>query len=153
MTPNSDPQPSVPPSISERQYSWLSAERARTDLEWLQSLTRHGPLGVVRSAVAGFTNHNDTLWASALTYTLSLSLVPILAVALSAVKALIGADAIKPVIEQYLAINSPELTNKILFYVGNINAATLGTVGGATLLVTVVWTLSTIEQALNTIFN
>jgi membrane protein len=153
MTSNSDPQPTVPHSVSERQYSWLSAERARTDFEWLQSLTRHGPLGVVRSAVAGFTNHNDTLWASALTYTLSLSLVPILAVALSAVKGLIGADAIKPVIEQYLAINSPELTNKILFYVGNINAATLGTVGGATLLVTVVWTLSTIEQALNTIFN
>src|SRR5689334_7004247 len=153
MIPNSDTQPPVHPSISERQYSWLSAERAKADLEWLQSLTGHGPLGVIRTAVDGFTNHNDTLWASALAYTLSLSLIPILAVALSAVKGLIGADAIKPVIEEYLAINSPELTNKILFYVGNINAATLGAVGGATLLVTVVWTLSTIEQALNTIFN
>jgi membrane protein len=45
------------------------------------------------------------------------------------------------------------MTNRILLYVGHINAATLGTVGGATLLVTVLLTLSTIERALNTIFN
>jgi membrane protein len=139
--------------MRERLYSLLSTERTRADLARLERLTRRGPLGIVRAAVAGFNNHNDTLWASALTYTLSLSLVPILAVALSAVKGLIGTGAIKPVIEEYLAIKSPELTNRILQYVGNINAATLGTVGGATLLVTVLLTLSTIERALNTIFN
>src|SRR5579885_2563026 len=153
MPPNSDQQPSQSHTLGQLLYRRLSAERAKADLERLERLTHRGLLGIVRAAVVGFKNHNDTLWASALTYTFSLSLVPILAVALSAVKGLIGADAIKPVIEQYLAINSPELTNQILFYVGNINAATLGTVGGATLLVTVVWTLSTIEQALNTIFN
>jgi membrane protein len=140
-------------SISKRLYSRLSAERARADLERLERLTRRGPLGIVRAAIIGFNNHNDTLWASALTYTFSLSLIPILAVALSAVKGLIGTDVIKPVIEQYLAIKSPELTNRILLYVGHINAATLGAVGGATLLVTVLLTLSTIERALNTIFN
>ena len=145
--------PSGASSISKRLYSRLSAERARADLERLERLTRRGPLGIVRAAVIGFTNHNDTLWASALTYTFSLSLIPILAVALSAVKGLVGTDVIKPVIEQYLAIKSPELTNRILLYVGHINAATLGTVGGATLLVTVLLTLSTIERALNTIFN
>jgi membrane protein len=140
-------------SISQRLYRRLSAERARADLERLERLTRRGPLGIVRAAIIGFNNHNDTLWASALTYTFSLSLIPILAVALSAVKGLIGTDVIKPVIEQYLAIKSPELTNRILLYVGHINAATLGAVGGATLLVTVLLTLSTIERALNTIFN
>lgn len=153
MPANSSQQPLTTPSISERLYSRLSGERARADFERLERLTRRGPLGIVRAAIAGFNNHNDTLWASALTYTLSLSLVPILAVALSAVKGLIGTDVIKPVIEQYLAIKSPELTNRILLYVDNINAATLGTVGGATLLVTVLLTLSTIERALNTIFN
>src|SRR5215469_8837240 len=140
-------------SISERLYNRLSAERARADFARLERLTHRGPLGIMRAAITGFNNHNDTLWASALTYTLSLSLVPILAVALSAVKGLIGTDVIKPVIEEYLAIKSPELTGKILLYVGNINAATVGTVGGATLLVTVLLTLSTIERALNTIFN
>jgi membrane protein len=140
-------------SISQRLYRRLSAERARADLERLERLTRRGPLGIVRAAIIGFNNHNDTLWASALTYTFSLSLVPILAVALSAVKGLVGTDAIKPVIEQYLAIKSPDLTERIFDYVRHINAATLGTVGGATLLVTVLLTLSTIERALNTIFN
>jgi len=153
MSANSSQQSPTSPSLRARLYSRLSAERARADLERLERLTHRGPFGIVRAAVIGFKNHNDTLWASALTYTLSLSLVPILAVALSAVKGLIGTDVIKPVIEQYLAINSPELTSRILQYVGHINAATLGTVGGATLLVTVLLTLSTIERALNTIFN
>jgi membrane protein len=153
MSANSSQQSPATHSLRARLYSRLSAERARADLERLERLTHRGPFGIVRAAIIGFKNHNDTLWASALTYTLSLSLVPILAVALSAVKGLIGTDVIKPVIEQYLAINSPELTSRILQYVGHINAATLGTVGGATLLVTVLLTLSTIERALNTIFN
>ena len=140
-------------SISKRLYSRLSAERARADLERLERLTRRGPLGIVRAAIIGFKNHNDTLWASALTYTFSLSLVPVLAVALSAVKGLVGTDAIKAAIEQYLAIKSAKWTDYIWTSVGHINAATLGTVGGATLLVTVLLTLSTIERALNTIFN
>jgi membrane protein len=152
MSANSNP-PSPAVSIRERLYSRLSAERTRADLERLERLTHRGPLRTVRSAIVGFNNHNDTLWASALTYTLSLSLVPILAVALSAVKGLVGTNALKPVIERYLAINNPALTDRMLQYVGRINAATLGTVGGATLLVTVLLTLSTIERALNTIFN
>ncbi|MBV8775311.1 MAG: YihY family inner membrane protein [Deltaproteobacteria bacterium] len=153
MPANSNAQLHSSPSLSERLYGRLSAERAKADLQRLERLTRRGPLGIVRAAVVGFTSHYDTLWASALTYTFSLSLIPILAVALSTVKGLIGTDAIKPVIEQYLAIKSPELTDKILSYVGQINAATLGTVGSATLLVTVLLTLGTIERALNTIFN
>jgi membrane protein len=153
MPADSNPQSHHPASIRQRLYSRLSAERAKTDLQRLERLTRRGPLGIVRAAIVGFTSHYDTLWASALTYTFSLSLVPILAVALSTVKGLVGTDAIKPVIEQYLAVKSSDLTDRILSYVGHINAATLGTVGGATLLVTVLLTLSTIERALNTIFN
>jgi membrane protein len=153
MPGNSYQQSAAAPSISERLYSRLSAERAKADLERLERITHRGTLGVVRAAIVGFTNHNDTLWASALTYTFSLSLVPILAVALSAVKGLIGAGVIESFIEQYLAVKSPEVTNRILQYVGHINAATLGTLGGATLLVTVLLTLGTVEQALNIIFN
>jgi membrane protein len=153
MAANPNQQSPQSSSISQRVYNRLSAERAKADLERLERLTHRGPLGIIRSAIIGFTNHNDTLWASALTYTFSLSLVPILAVALSAVKGLIGMNALKPLIEQYLAVNNPVLTDRILQYVGRINAATLGTVGGATLLVTVLLTLGTIEQALNTIFH
>jgi membrane protein len=153
MAANPNQQSPGTPSLSARLYSRLSAERARADLERLERLTHRGPLGIVRAAIIGFYNHNDTLWAAALTYTFSLSLVPILAVALSAVKGLIGTNVLKPVIEEYLAIKQPEVTERILQYVGRINAATLGTVGGITLLVTVLLTLSTIERALNTIFK
>jgi len=112
--------------MRERLYSRLSAARARADLEQLQRLTERGPLGVIRAAVAGYLNHSDSLWASALTYTFSLSLVPILAVALSAVKALFGINVMKPILQQYLTFNSPEMTDKILQFAGRINAATLG---------------------------
>ncbi|HKV55706.1 MAG TPA: YhjD/YihY/BrkB family envelope integrity protein [Candidatus Binataceae bacterium] len=150
-----NPNESTAPAraLHQRLYQRLSAERTRADLDRLNRLTQRGPVGILRAAIAGYSRHNDTLWASALTYTLSLSLIPILAVALSAVKGLIGIDRVKPLIEHYLAVNSPQITDEMLQFVGNINAATLGAVGGATLLVTVVLTIGTIEQALNTIFN
>jgi membrane protein len=153
MPLNSDQQANQIHATRQRLSGRFSAERAKADLKRLERLTHRGLLRIVRAAAVGFKNHNDTLWASALTYTFTLSLVPILAVALSAVKGLVGTDAIKPVIEQYLAIQSPDLANHILEYVGRINAATLGTVGGASLLITVLLTLSTVERALNTIFN
>lgn len=140
-------------NFRDRLYGRLSVERARADFDRLERLTRRGPVGIARAAIAGFNNHNDMLWASALTYTASLSLVPILAVALSALHVLGGVDRIEPLIKQYLAVNSWAITTQIFNFVSNINAQTLGVVGGATLLITVVLTLSTIEQALNVIFN
>jgi len=140
-------------SFRDRLYGRLSVERARADFDRLERLTRRGPVGIARAAIAGFNNHNCMLWASALTYTASLSLVPILAVALSALHVLGGVDRIEPLIKQYLAVNSWQITTQIFNFVSNVNAQTLGVVGGATLLITVVLTLSTIEQALNVIFN
>ncbi|MBV8771797.1 MAG: YihY/virulence factor BrkB family protein [Deltaproteobacteria bacterium] len=153
MGANQNHQTPRAPYLYELIMSRLSAERAKEDLERLEKLSRHGPLGILRTATAGFNRHNCSLWASALTFTFSLSLIPMLAVALSAVQVLIGIDKITPIIKQYLAINSRQLTDQIMQYVGHINATTLGAVGGATLLITVIMTLSTVEQALNTIFN
>lgn len=108
---------------------------------------------VLERIVDGFQRNNDLLWASALTYTTGLSIVPILAVALSALKGLGGASVIRPLIERYVGANSPEITDRLLGFVGNANARTLGVVGAATLLFTVVLTLGTIEQAFNQIFR
>jgi membrane protein len=139
--------------IRNRLYSRLSAERARAELERLNRLTERGPLRTIRLSIEGFQLNNDFLWASALTYTSSLSLVPILAVALSAVKGFGGVDRLRPVIEHYLAADSPQITDELFEFVGNLNARALGEVGGAALLATVVLTLGTIEQALNTILK
>ena len=139
--------------LRERFYKRVSIGRARADLDRLERLTHRGALGVLRAAILGFNNHNDLLWASALTFTFSLSLIPMLAVALSALSGLGLVKHIEPLIKQYLAVNSPQITAWIMSFVSNVNAQTLGAVGGATLLITVVLTLSTVEQALNLIFN
>lgn len=139
-----------PDELRNQLWSRLSPERAREDIGWL---SEREPARTLRASVNGFLRHNDTLWASALTYTSSLSLVPILALALSVLTGLGGIKAIRPLIERYLAANSPEIADKLLTYVGNVSSRALGEVGGAVLLVTVVLTLGTVEQALNNIFN
>lgn len=109
--------------------------------------------GVLERMADGFQRNNDLLWASALTYTTGLSIVPILAVALSALNGLGGAGVIRPLVERYLGANSPEITERLLSFVSNVNARTLGTIGAAALLFTVVLTLGTVEQAFNSIFR
>ena len=133
-------------------YARLSADWT-ADFARLSELTEHEPLRTIRRSIVGFTGHDAMLWASALTYTSVLSLVPILAIGLSALKGLGGVERIKPLIAHYLAVDSPQIANQILGFVANISAAALGEVGGAVLLFTVVLTLGTIERAFNHIFN
>ncbi len=109
--------------------------------------------GVLERAGDGFQRDNVLLWASALTYTTGLSIVPILAVALSALNGLGGAEVIRPLLERFLGANSSEITDRLMSFVSNVNAKTLGAIGAASLLFTVVLTLGTIEQALNNIFR
>src|SRR6202041_681104 len=104
-------------------------------------------------SILGFNRNNDILWASALTYTSSLALVPILALAFSALAGLGGADRIRPFIGPYLPVSSPDITKTLVGFVNNPSAKSPGEVGGAILLVTVILTLGTIEQAFNSIFN
>lgn len=135
-------------------YSRLLTGRTRAaDAAWLNQLTDREPLRTIYRSVLGFTGHDVMLWASALTYTTVLSLVPILAIALSALKGLGGVERMKPLIEHFLAIDSPQIATQILGFVANISATALGEVGGAVLLFTVVLTLSTIERAFNHIFD
>jgi membrane protein len=108
---------------------------------------------LVRVAVLNFIHNNDLLWASALTYTMTLSIVPILALVFSVLKGLGGSERIQPLIERYLALGSSQTANDLMHLVGNVNAATLGSLGGAALLITVISTLGTIENAFNTIWQ
>ena len=106
---------------------------------------------ILNHAVEAFINNNDLLRASALTFTVALSIVPILALAFSAVKGFGGAERLQPLVEQYLGLGASG--SQLMGYVENVNAAALGSAGGAFLLVTVISTMGTVEQALNTIFN
>lgn len=104
-------------------------------------------------AVEGFIRNNDLLRAAALTYTVALSIVPILALAFSVVKEFGYSAHLTPLIERYVALGSRETAAQLMRYVGNVNAAALGSVGGAFLLMTVISTMGNIEQALNVIFQ
>jgi membrane protein len=119
----------------------------------LEHLTAHEPICTIKLSVDGFLRDQDLLWCSALTYTSGLSIVPILAVALAALNGFGETAQIRPLIQRYVAVNSPEITRWLLGFVQNASSKALGTVGGASLLVTVLMTLGTVEQAFNNIFK
>lgn len=108
---------------------------------------------VVSSCVRSFIANDEFLWASALTYTTALSIVPILALAFSVLKGFGYSDELQPMLEQYLALGSPEASKQLMSFINNVNAAALGSAGGAFLLVTVITTLGTVERAFNAIFR
>lgn len=108
---------------------------------------------VINACVRSFIANNELLWASALTYTTALSIVPILALAFSVLKGFGYADQLQPLLERYIALGSPDTAKQLLSFVNNVNAAALGSAGGAFLLVTVISTLGTVESAFNMIFR
>jgi uncharacterized BrkB/YihY/UPF0761 family membrane protein len=107
-------------------------ERAQGRNSRLGRVLKSRTAGVVERVVDGFQRDKVLLWASALTYTTGLSIVPILAVALSALNGLGGAQVIRPLLERYVTANSPEITDRLMSFVSNANAKTLGAVGGDT---------------------
>lgn len=108
---------------------------------------------LINAAVESFIANNDMLRAAALTYTIALSIVPILALAFSVLKGLGAANEMRPLIDKYLALGSRGTGDQLMAYVQNVNAAALGTAGAAFLIFTVISTLGTIEQAFNAIFR
>ncbi|HVA39691.1 MAG TPA: YhjD/YihY/BrkB family envelope integrity protein [Candidatus Binataceae bacterium] len=108
---------------------------------------------LVNAAVENFIANNDLLRAAALTYTVALSIVPILALGFSALKGLGAANQMRPLIDKYLALGSSGAGDQLMSYVQNVNAAALGTAGAAFLVITVISTLGNIEQAFNAIFR
>jgi membrane protein len=133
------------PVISDRQQKCHSGTRA--------TVVAHKLHRIFRVAVLNFLGNNDLLWASALTYTVTLSIVPILALAFSVLKALGGIERIRPLIDKYVALGSPQVSVYLMHFISNVNAGTLGSVGGAALLLTIISTLGTIERAFNTIWE
>ncbi len=139
--------------LRERMAAKIGSAAVRSRIERVERFTHREPWRTLRAAVAGFNRHNGVLWASALTYTSSLALVPMLALAFSVLAGVGGEGRIRQLVERYLAMNSPEAADQIMKFVSNVSARSLGEIGGATLLVTTVLTLGAIENAFNAIFN
>jgi membrane protein len=97
-----------------------------------------------------------TLWAMSLVYTTLLSLVPLLALAFSVLKAFGAHNVAEPLIAELLAPLGPqgvELTARIIGFVENMKVGVLGSVGLGFLLYTVVSLIQKVEQAFNQIWR
>lgn len=130
-----------------------------------------------------FGNNSLNIRASALTYTILLSLVPMLAMSTAIVKGLGGGDELRQVVYSYLdtleettplthfGIGEELLTentlqsdarvtdqfrtaaDQIFTYVDNTDFATLGTIGVLGVLFSAILVLSNIEMSMNTIWH
>jgi membrane protein len=99
-----------------------------------------------------FLNGEIPRRASSLVYTTLLTIVPILAVAFSVVKALGVHNMLEPFMREFLAPlgeKGDEIAFKIISYVDRINVGLLGMIGLSALIYTVMNTLQQIEDSFN----
>ena len=97
------------------------------------------------------SRHNLMLWASALTYTTMLSLVPFLALAFTVLKKMGVQNSVAPLILRQLAGDSNDVAVRIMEYIQNANTASVGIIGFLFLLVTVLLIMDSITDAFNKI--
>ena len=104
----------------------------------------------------GFTENRLTLQASALTFSMLLSIAPFLAVTFSVLKAFGVHNQLQPILAEVLAPLGPkgaEITSALITFVNNVHVGALGAVGLVTLFVTIVSLIGNVEQAFNRIWG
>jgi len=119
-----------------------------------------GPIARVRRALQfavmiaeGFVRDHLLLRATALSYFTVLSVIPLLAVVISIAGSVGFGQDFAGLIVQQIAVGNPEAQARILERIQSVNFAGLGTLGAATLLVTTVVSISTVENDLNAIWG
>ncbi len=100
----------------------------------------------------GFMADRLLLRASALTYFTLLSIVPLFALAFSVLKGLGVQRTLQPLIIERLTVGMDEV-DYIITYIERTNVGTLGAAGLVTLVVTVLFLLSNIEESFNHIWG
>ncbi len=104
----------------------------------------------------GFMENRLTLQASALTFSMLLSIAPFLAVTFSVLKAFGVHNQLQPMLAELLAPLGPkgaEITSALITFVNNVHVGALGAVGLITLFVTIVTLIGNVEQAFNRIWG
>jgi membrane protein len=127
---------------------WNAEATARKGIAW----ARRGLQFMVLVA-QGFVQDQLLLRASALTYYSVLSVIPLLAIALSVVEAVGVSENLAAILVNRLLAGSPEAAQYILEIVEQVDFAGLGTLGAAVLFLTTILGISSIEGTLNTIWG
>ncbi|MFQ5960994.1 MAG: YihY/virulence factor BrkB family protein, partial [Candidatus Methylomirabilales bacterium] len=113
-------------------------------------------LRVLTIVAHGFMENRLTLQASALTFSMLLSIAPFLAVTFSVLKAFGVHNQLQPMLAELLAPLGPEgaeITTRLITFVNNVHVGALGAVGLITLFATIVSLIGNIEQAFNRIWG
>src|SRR5262252_6776128 len=112
------------------------------------------PLRVLFIVVRGFLfDHHCLLYASSLTYTTLLALVPMLAFALAFLMGLGIYTLLERILLCLFRTVSEDTVRMLLDYASNIDVRTLGSIGLATLLLTTILQVGNVERSLNEIWG
>jgi membrane protein len=118
--------------------------------------TAIGALRLVVVLVRALTDPQLNLEATALVYRTLLSIVPLLAVSFSVLKAFGAQYHIEAVVARMLAplgASGTELTTHVVAFVDNLKVSVLGAIGFVALFYTVLSVIERVESALNTIWH
>ncbi|CBL46284.1 tRNA-processing ribonuclease BN [gamma proteobacterium HdN1] len=137
----------------------------RWQTQLITPVSSHAPLYqriLLRTSRVIFATGRDiaagtlTLHAMSLVYTTLLSVVPLLALSFSVLKALGVHNELEPLLFQFFSPLGPQgvqLAEQILGFVDNMKVGVLGSVGLATLVYTVVSLIQKIERSFNMIWQ
>ncbi len=144
--------------LSRRVYDFISHGLWSIETESMGRLRRFCVMSarLMHVSIRLFMQDELAVRAKSLVYTTLLSLVPLLAVSFSVLKAFGVHNKIEPTLLRFLAPlgeNGPEITNRILEFVSNMKVGVLGSVGMAFLLYTVVSVIGQIENSFNSIWR
>lgn len=145
-------------STVTKQYTWLIHEL------WEKDIADRGRLGravvtigrIVDTIVREFNRGQITLQVTGLAYTTLLSIVPLLAVSFSVLKAFGVYNELEPLMQEFLqplGQQGQEVQRRILEFVNNLRVGVLGSVGLAMLFYTVISLVYKIEQAFNMVWR
>jgi membrane protein len=127
-------------NLNPDNYSGLK----RKSLEWLRFA------GLV---IKDFLDNRCFLHASALSFSSILSIVPFFALAFAVLKGLGVHNFLEPIIIDKLAAGSPEIVDRVITYIDNTKMGSVGAMGLAALIFTVITLLGNIEQSFNDIWG
>jgi membrane protein len=127
---------------------------------WRRERARSGAaglaLGTLELAVLvgeGFVRDRCLMRATALAWVTALSLIPLLAIAVSVLGAFGVREDVASFLVKQVAAGSPAAEEWILRLLAGVNLSGLGTLGGAVLFATTVLTVGSVEGAFNDIFG
>jgi membrane protein len=113
-------------------------------------------LRLLNVAFHEFTEGQLTLRAMSLVYSMLLSIVPVLAISFSVLKAFGVHNQIEPYLQEFLSPlgdRGEEITVRIISFIDNMKVGVLGSIGLAMLVYTVISVIQKIEKAFNYIWR